>query len=229
MIFTDFIKALGQLTDPRFRRVLLLGIGFAIIVMVLIYVIMIAGLNSLVSIFAPSLADQTMAQIIGFGSLIFVVILSFFLMVPVASLITSFFLDDVADAVEAKYYPSFPLAQRVNVWQGFIDTVRFFGIMVLFNVIAFFAALVMPPLAPFIFFGTNGYLLGREYFQLVAIRRLGRQTAQELFKANRIQVWWAGCLMALPLTLPLVNLFIPILGAATFTHFFHRVWDEQSL
>ena len=30
-------------------------------------------------------------------------------------------------------------------------------------------------------------------------------------------------LMALPLSIPLVNLVIPILGAATFTHLFHRL------
>ncbi len=31
--------------------------------------------------------------------------------------------------------------------------------------------------------------------------------------------------MAVPLTIPLVNLTVPILGAATFTHLFHRLWD----
>jgi len=29
--------------------------------------------------------------------------------------------------------------------------------------------------------------------------------------------------MAVPLTFPLINLIIPILGAATFTHLFHRL------
>ena len=29
--------------------------------------------------------------------------------------------------------------------------------------------------------------------------------------------------MALPLTIPVVNLLIPVLGAATFTHLFHRL------
>ena len=33
----------------------------------------------------------------------------------------------------------------------------------------------------------------------------------------------AGTLMAIPLSIPLVNLVIPILGAATFTHIFHQV------
>jgi hypothetical protein len=29
--------------------------------------------------------------------------------------------------------------------------------------------------------------------------------------------------MAVPLAIPVVNLFVPVLGAATFTHLFHRV------
>ena len=29
--------------------------------------------------------------------------------------------------------------------------------------------------------------------------------------------------MAIPLTIPVVNLVVPILGAATFTHLFHRL------
>jgi uncharacterized protein involved in cysteine biosynthesis len=38
-----------------------------------------------------------------------------------------------------------------------------------------------------------------------------------------VQIWVAGILMAVPLSVPLVNLFIPLLGAATFTHLFHRL------
>jgi CysZ protein len=29
--------------------------------------------------------------------------------------------------------------------------------------------------------------------------------------------------MAVPLTIPVVNLLVPILGAATFTHLYHRL------
>ena len=40
---------------------------------------------------------------------------------------------------------------------------------------------------------------------------------------NGAQIWIAGILMAVPLAIPVVNLFVPVLGAATFTHLFHRV------
>ena len=55
---------------------------------------------------------------------------------------------------------------------------------------------------------------------LVAMRRVGRKRAKELRRKHFLTVWIAGILMAMPLTIPLLNLVIPILGAATFTHLF---------
>ena len=86
--------------------------------------------------------------------------------------------------------------------------------------------LAVPPAAPFVFLGLNGYLLGREYFDLVARRRLGRDGARRMRKRHGLQIWAAGILMAAPLTVPVVNLAIPILGAATFTHLFHRLAER---
>ena len=38
--------------------------------------------------------------------------------------------------------------------------------------------------------------------------------------------WLAGTLMAAPLSIPLVNLLVPVLGVATFTHLFHRLAER---
>mgnify|MGYP007061007021 CR=1 FL=1 len=69
----------------------------------------------------------------------------------------------------------------------------------------------------------NGFLLGREYFMLVAMRRLGRPGAVQLRRRHPVAIWVAGTLMAAPLSVPVVNLLVPVLGAATFTHLFHRL------
>jgi uncharacterized protein involved in cysteine biosynthesis len=58
---------------------------------------------------------------------------------------------------------------------------------------------------------------------MVATRRLGRAGAKALRKRHAARIWIAGTLMAAPLSVPLVNLLIPVLGAATFTHLFHRL------
>lgn len=88
---------------------------------------------------------------------------------------------------------------------------------------AFGAYLLLPPLAPLIFLALNGFLLGREYFQLIAARRLGRAGARALRRRHAATIWLAGALMALPLLVPVVNLLVPVIGAATFTHLYHRL------
>ncbi|MDA9208416.1 EI24 domain-containing protein, partial [Octadecabacter sp.] len=142
---------------------------------------------------------------------------------PVASAITSLFLDDVADAVEVRHYPHLPPAPRITFGEAFRDTVNFLGVMIGVNLVA----LIFLPLywfaAPFVFYMINGWLLGREYFTVAALRREGREGANALRKQHRGAIWFAGIVMAVPLTIPVVNLLVPILGAATFTHFYHRI------
>ena len=55
-------------------------------------------------------------------------------------------------------------------------------------------------------------------------RRVPRAQARALLARNLPEIWIAGAVMCTMLTLPLVNLAIPVIGAATFTHLFHRVW-----
>ena len=226
MIFTDFLKALGQLPDPRFRRVLWLGIGLTIALLVVAY----AGILWLIQattgsgVSLPGVGEVTwLGDLLSWGSLGIMILLSVFLMVPVASAITSLFLDDVAQAVEDVHYPHLPAVPRVPFWDGLRDTVNFLGVLIAANLLAIIAYVMLPFLSLFIFYALNGFLLGREYFQVAAMRRIGREAAKELRKQNAGQIWLAGCLMAVPLSFPLINLFVPILGAATFTHLYHRL------
>ncbi|MBV1869141.1 MAG: EI24 domain-containing protein [Marinosulfonomonas sp.] len=226
MIFSDFFKALGQLGDARFRRVLLLGIGLTFALLFAAYAVILW----LVNIFAPDVVTlpfvgevRWVDDLLSWGSVLLMIMLSAFLMVPVASAFTSLFLDDVADAVEDRHFPTLPRAVRVPFVQALQDTLNFLGLLIVANALALILYLIFLPLGPLIFWGLNGFLLGREYFQLVAMRRIGRQGAKEMFRANLPQIWLAGALMAVPLSVPLVNLLIPILGAATFTHLFHRL------
>jgi len=227
MILTDFLKAVGQLPDPRFRRVLGLGIMLTIALLVGSYALILWGIEALTGdgVTVPGVDGPVtwVGDLLGWGSLGIMILLSIFLMVPVASAITSLFLDDVAQAVEDKHYRHLAPIPRVPFFDGLRDTVNFLGVLIGANTLAIFAYFMLPFLAPFIFYTLNGYLLGREYFQLAAMRRLGRAGAKELRQQHTGQIWLAGCLMAVPLSIPLINLVIPILGAATFTHLFHRL------
>ena len=148
-------------------------------------------------------------------------VLSVFLMVPVASAITSMFLDDVAEAVERTHYPALPPAVGASIGDSIRDTINFLGVLIAANLFALALYVFFAPFAPFIFWALNGFLLGREYYTMAAMRRVGRARARQLRRRHMTTIWAAGVLMAVPLSIPLLTLLIPILGAATFTHLFH--------
>jgi len=226
MIFSDFFKAVAQLSDPRFRRVLLRGIGLTLALLFGLYsaVLWIVGWLAPDTVTLPWIGPVTWVDnLLSGASILLMMLLSVFLMVPVASAFTSLFLDDVAEAVENRHYPHLPSVDPVSWIDSLQDTIRFLGLLIIANILALALYLFLPFAAPLIFWGLNGFLLGREYFQLVAMRRMDRGAARDMWRENSGQIWLAGALMAVPLSIPLINLLVPILGAATFTHLFHRL------
>jgi len=226
MILASFFAALGQMGDPRFRRVLGLGIVLAIALLVAMTTAFVWLMNSLAggSAFVDILGEvRWLNDLISWGSFFLISFLSIFLMVPVASAITSMFLDEVAQAVEDKHYPQLPKVAAVPFGDALKDTINFLGVLIGANILALILYAVFSFAAPFIFWALNGFLLGREYFTLAAMRRIGRDQAKILRKQHTGTIWIAGILMAMPLSVPLLNLFIPILGAATFIHLYHRI------
>lgn len=226
VIFSSFFKAVNQMLDLRFRKVFWRGIGLTLALLFVAYWLFIGMLNwvGLPELLAGLFGESAwIGASIGIGSLIMMLIASVFLMVPVASAITSMFLDQVADAVEDRHYPTLPPATNPDFMESVTDTVNFLGLMIVANILALLIYFGLPPLAPFVFWGLNGFLLGREYFTLVAMRRVGRKGAKALRREHFPTIWAAGVLMAMPLSIPVINLLVPILGAATFTHVYHRL------
>lgn len=226
MIFASFAKALSQMGDPRFRRVLLIGVALTIALLFVVYAVVLLLISWLTGdvVNLPLIGEvRWLNDLLGWASLLAMMVMSVFLMVPVASAITSFFLDDVAAAVEARHYPDLPPVAPMPWMETLRDTLGFLGVLIGANLLALVLYITLPFAAFAIFWALNGYLLGREYFQLAAMRRFGRAGARELLRRHWLTVWGAGVLMAMPLSVPLINLFIPILGAATFTHLVHAL------
>lgn len=226
MIFGDFLKALGQLGDRRFRRVLWTGVLLSVALLVGVYALFLMVIQWA----TPEVIDIPFVGPVGgldtllsWGSALFMIGLSVFLMMPVASAFTGLFLEDVAAAVEARHYPGMGAVEPVKFMDNLLESLNFFGLMIAVNAGAILLYGFAGPFIPVVFWVVNGFLLGREYFTMVATRRLGRAGAKALRSAHAGKIWLAGTLMAAPLSIPLINLLIPVLGAATFTHLFHRL------
>ena len=226
MILSDFLKSVAQFDDPKFRRVLWRGMGLTIVLLIAACLLVNFGINQLLSSAwaANLIGNQSwLGALINVGGVLFTIALSIWLMVPVTSAIIALFLDEVAQAVEARHYPHLPKQTATKLQDQILVGIRFLGILLLANIGALILSMIVPLLAPFVFWATNGYLMGREYFQMAAMRRMPRAQAQELFQRHQGSIWTAGILMAIPMSIPLEGLFIPTLGAATFTHQYERL------
>jgi CysZ protein len=230
MIFTDFSRALSQITDKRFRRVVVLGVFLALALLVAVYALLLL----VIQWFDPGSVEMFMigpvdglGTLLSLGSFFLILGLSVFLMIPTAAAFSGIFLEDVADAVEDEYYPGLPPVAARSFVTGLVDVVNFTGLFIAVNFVLILALTLGPLYVP-IYWAANGWLLGREYFNLVASRRLPQDEVKAMRKHYRWQVWLAGTLMAAPLSIPLLNLVIPVLGVATFTHMFHRLIGQPT-
>lgn len=226
MILVHIARAIGQLGDPRFQKVLAKGVGLTVAGLVALgwLLVTLVGWMMPETVMLPWIGEVGfLDDVAGWAAVATMLVLSIFLMVPVAALVVGFFLDDIAAAVEARHYPHLPPVPDLPLMMQIRDGARFLGIVAAANILAFAAYLALPPLAPFIFWGMNGYLLGREYFGLVALRRLGPEGAATMRRRHAARIWFCGAVMAVPLTIPVVNLLVPVLGVAVFTHQFHAL------
>lgn len=226
MMFSDFSKALAQLTDRRFRRVLLMGLGLTIALLAgaTVLIAWVVGLFVPDVVTLPFVGEVSwLDSVASWATVLLMLVFSVVLMVPVAAAFTGIFLDDVAEAVEEKHYPGLPAVGSLPLLDTLRDSVGLIAVTIGVNLVALILLFFVGPLAPVLFWVVNGYLLGREFFQMAAMRREGREGANRLRARHAGKIWFAGTVMAVPLSVPLVNLVIPVLGAATFTHMYHRL------
>jgi uncharacterized protein involved in cysteine biosynthesis len=101
-------------------------------------------------------------------------------------------------------------------------SLKFLGITLALNLLVLLF-LIVPPVFPFVFYGVNGYLLSREYFEVVAARRMPAPAVRELRKKHMRRLFLSGLVVAFLLTVPIVNLLAPIVGTAAMVHIFHRL------
>lgn len=226
MILSAFLKAIGQIRDRRFRRVLLLGLGLTIALLLAFSLGTVALLGWLLPdrLWLPLIGEIALTgAVLGWVSVPVFLGLSAVLMVPVASAFMGLFLDQIAAAVEDRHYPGLPKARAIGLADSLRDSARFLGVVVAVNLVALVGYVLLAPIAPILFWAVNGYLLGREYGQLVALRRQDLAGANRFRRTHAGRLFVAGVLMAVPLTIPVLNLLVPIIGAASFTHLYHML------
>ena len=210
------VKAFGQLTDPATRRILW---KCALATALLFAVLLVAVEWVLVEhhLFAWVALDWLADVMGGVGA----VILAILLFPAVLLAVLGIFLEDVAARVEACHYPDLPPPRVQSLREAVIDGLRFAAVAFGLNLLAlpFILALTfLPPLNLLAFYALNGYLLGREYFEAVALRRLPPREARALRQAFAGRIFLAGAAITFLSTVPLANLLTPVVATAFMVH-----------
>ena len=226
MLIRVFLIAVSQLANKSLRRVIWLGlVGSAAIFMLLVFVISlflfgtdIFVFNGFLGLFNPILEFFT--DLFGVALVLF---LSCLLFPSVVYLIVSFFSEDVALAVETELYPYLPEPRKQGKREIIVVTIKFVAISLVFNIFVIPVYAVLFPVSPFVFYALNGYLMGREYFELVALRRVNPAEAQYLRRAFRGQLFLAGPVIAFMMTIPFVNFITPVIAVAAMVNLV-EVW-----
>jgi len=227
-MFSGLFKAVEQLGDPRLRRV----IGLSLVASLAALVLLVLGINlalHYVHVISIGWLDTIIGWLLGAGS----VVLAFFLFPVVVGIVVSLFLDEVADAVEARHYPDLPKAPGMGFWAGLWSGIRFAGLLLAVNIALLFVwafmllTVVLAPFVPVVFYVVNGWLLGREYFEQIAFRRMTEAQARELRRPYTLRLTLAGTAIAFLATIPIVNLIVPILGTAYMVHVFQDLVRRQ--
>jgi uncharacterized protein involved in cysteine biosynthesis len=213
----DLFKALNQMPDPAFRK----AIGRTLLFSLLLFGGLLYGawwLLSETQLFSWGWLES-IVDVLGW----FAGLLAAFVLFPGAALvIISFMLEPVARAVEAKHYPDLDPPRHQPVSEAVWIALRYATIAVLLNLVLLWVYFI-PVLNVFVFGALNGYLLGREYFELIAPRRLEPAAIGPMWKRYRGRLWIAGVIITLLLSIPFINWIMPVAAAAFMIHIFEKL------
>jgi CysZ protein len=225
-------KAIVQMFSPPLRAVLwksvALAIGLIIIVAAVLYRLIVwlvgAGSTSAETTFGPYAhwPVEAIAWLLSIAAGLGIVVGSVMLMPAVTALVASFFADQIADEVERSDYPADPPGTALSLWRAVYEGVK----TALLAIIVYVCAapfLLFAGLGAVIFFLATAWLLGREYFELAAMRFEPPAEAKALRKRNATTVYVGGLLIAAFVSIPIVNLATPLFAMAFMVHLHKRL------
>ncbi len=237
-MFDAALKALAQMFEARLRRVLLKAVGLALVLIVLIGIALhrlfaamaASGANWAEQTYgaAPHSAWAALAFVLSIMATFGIVTGALFLMPAVTAFVGSFFVDEIADAVEREHYPADAAGRALPFSRALIEGVKFAVLAVAVYLCAL-PFVLLAGLGLAILFFANAYLLGREYFELAAMRFRPPAEAKALRKQNAIYIFTAGTAIALFVSIPVVNLATPIFAMAYMVHIHKRMSARTEL
>ena len=211
VMLSDAFEAFAQIFSPPLRKVMWKSLFLTAVVLLALAVCLDRLAASFMPL-GPIWLTWLLSIVVALGLLAGVILLA----PPTASLVAGFYLDEIAAMVERKIdpmgAPGIPPPAGATLAMGLRFAARSLMVNVAVVVLTLFAGLGVAA-----FFLLNGYLLGREYFELIAMRHMPRAAAQELRRRNWGRVYFAGLIISGFVAVPILNLLTPLFAAAFMT------------
>ncbi len=211
-MFAPIVRAISQLDDPVFVGVMLRGIAWSIACFIGLHAGVIWVIHHSLDLHGWLAGG---ADILG---AVAASLLSLWLFLPVAAAIGTLYFDRIAAAVEHRYYPELPPPRGASLIEQALDGGTVALKILALNIVALILALLIPGLGLILGWMIAAYAIGRGLFVTIAMRRMSRPRAEFLYRQFRGLILGQGAILALAAYIPVLNLLIPIVGAACMVH-----------
>jgi CysZ protein len=214
--------ALRDVFSPPFRSVLWKSLGLTLALLAAVWVLLQAALIYLLVLPFPWL-ETAVSILTGIGLIVGLA----FLVAPATALFAGLFLDEVAEVVERTHYPGAAPGRALPLGRSIVATLQFTLIVLLVNLIAL-PLVFLVGFGVAVFFAANAYLLGREYFEMAALRFHDRAGVDWLRRRHSGRLFLAGLMIAAFLAVPFVNLLTPLFATAFMVHLHKRIAGREA-
>ena len=198
-VFLPISRAIAQFDDPACRSALFGSIAWSFVCFAALHVGAIWAVHRLLDL------HGWVAWIVDiFGS--------------VAAAIGTMYIGSIASAVERRFYPWLGPAEGASIieqtWDGIAVALK----VLAFNIVALLLTFLLPGVGLILGWMIAAYAIGRGLFVAVAMQRMPRPVAESLYRSCRSTVLVQGGILAAAAYIPILNLFIPIVGTAAMVH-----------
>ena len=220
----DAIKAITQLFSPPLRAVLWRSIGLALALIVVVGI----ALERLI-VYLVGAGGASVESNLGAHAHMPVSILAWLLSIAAGiGIVASFFADKIADRVEREYYPADPPGKALPLWLAMWEGLKT-ALLALVIYLCAAPLLLFVGFGVVIFFLATAYILGREYFELAAMRLRPPAEAKALRKRHAALVYVGGLFIAAFVSIPIVNLATPMFAMTFMVHLHKRLGVRNQL
>jgi CysZ protein len=231
------LRSLDQMFSQPFRTVLLKSAGTAILFLMVTVAAVFrllewlsgAGIGWLEGAIGPMAHTPLAVVLFAFLGWIVAIALGLglftgaVLLMPAATtLVAGFFADEIAERVERSHYAGDPPGIALPLWLAAIEGAKT-ALLALGVYLCTLPLFLFAGIGAVLFFVATAWLLGRQYFELAALRFHPVAEAKALRRGHQATVFTAGLFIAGFVAIPVLNLATPLFGTALMVHVHKRV------